>query len=135
MSRHSYDSSCQLDLHKMLHKTVLFYDDKLVKSSLKHEKKINISSEENTTLVQNIMLKLHGNKQKRHFFFLSRLWVLNTKKKKSLLVPCLSLEQTAVCVVYSLLVFTEKNDQKDVATACGSQLQVQKKRRLQEGRW
>lgn len=90
MSRHSYGSSCQLDLHEMLHKTVLFSDDKLKKKQLETLKKrrltLVLTAEKNNTIpVQSITLKLGAKKQQRHFFLQS----VGVKYRKRLLVACL----------------------------------------------
>lgn len=71
MSQHSYDCQCQLDLHK----TVLFCDDKLVKTSLKHEEDYHeFLTAESTIPVQHITLKLDGKKAAEAFLY-------NSKKK------------------------------------------------------
>lgn len=65
MSRHNFVSSCQLDLHKMLYKSVLFYDDKLVKKKKRAwdlKRLTLVLTAENTVPLQSITLKLGGKK-------------------------------------------------------------------------
>lgn len=60
-------SSCQLDLHKKLHKTVLFHNDKLVKNNLEHEKRIYTTScmKTHTAVLKQNLGTEFGNKENR----------------------------------------------------------------------